>query len=185
MKQILHQLECHVHHSLGADRPRGLLRGIPIQPLTSHDHRRHVRDPHQSLPKMLGAVNADQDEFILFRQRRNPVAIQPNSRSPREIIFHRQGPRKITESPLSVQLHEQPGSGLQEQIFAGNLSGFHRLNRHIRFIAAIDQNAGRRKQVPRPNEEIEIDVLPEARIAVCSNGKHRALDDHCFHARRR
>ena len=115
---------------------------------------------------MLCAVNTDQNELIFFRERWNPVAVQLDLYSARKIILHRQRAREITESLFRMQLHEQSVTRLHEEVLSWNFPGFHRLYRHIRFVAAFRQHSSRRQQVSRPNQEVKVRVLAHTWIAV-------------------
>src|SRR5215470_11212428 len=120
LQQLFHESERYVDHALCAHGFRRLFHDRPIQRRSARSHGGYVCHPHEPLPEMLCAVNANQNKFILRGKRRDTISVERDGRASRKIVFHRERLGKVTEGVLCVKLNKQPRSWLHEKILAGN-----------------------------------------------------------------
>lgn len=148
----------------------------PVQRRLARQESSHVGNPHQAVPEVFGAVDAEEDQGVLGRKRENAAAVESDAGAAGEEGVQGERAGKIAQGALGVQLHDGVRALAQKKKLAGNFSGGGRREGNLGGKTAILHDARGARNVAVVHEEVEIAVLAEAGVAEGLRRKHRAFD---------
>src|SRR5215472_17297330 len=120
-------------------------------------------------------MDADQQQLIFGRERRNIMPVEAHSNLPLEELVYIQWPRVIAERSLTVKLHQQFRVAARKNVFAGKFAGPNRRQRHSGLVSKRDHRLCTLPNIAAARYQIEVAVLSGSRIAVAPHGKRGAL----------
>jgi len=174
-QHIGRQPQSETQHAFAANLFCGRQHAPPVEFLYGKKSG-HICDIAQMLPEMLRAVNADEDEFILRGESGNQMRIDVYARLPRKKIFQGKRTGMIAKCELGVKLNQELRARLPENVLAGNLFRLNRSQRDGRFIPQPEHQLRRAQNIRIAHDQIQIAVISQPRIAIATNGEHRAFN---------
>src|ERR1700731_2336853 len=105
---------------------------------------------------MFGAVNTNQEQFILDGEGGDVVAVGANQLATREEFIDGKPAREITHGALGMELHQERSRDSNEKILAGNFLGAEGFNGDFGLIASGNHSFSGATNVFLAHEKVEI-----------------------------
>src|ERR1700686_42287 len=109
---------------------------------------------------MFGAVNANQDQLILYSESGDLVPIYPYRLPPCEKFFYRKPAREVTHGALGMQFDKERRCDSNENVLSRNFVGANCFRRYFRLVTSGNHQLGSAKNIFLADEKVEIAILP-------------------------